>query len=461
MENPSKEVNLYGELDKFVGSISEREKAVSRRLEIEKAIYLLYKEQQILEPASIAIFTWVILDGKGDYFAQQEAANLLCEKFPGTYLITLVHKERPIHTRHPQCPQHFLQYSGKLKGPIIHEAFSDQLLTQLAQTNLILEFPTAFPYMSALLDILKKQNPALKYQRIGEHSVINAADFEPSTGARCMGLHPWEMGIFSKKTSLTESSILQLQDKKLLALLNADKKSHTFNIAYTKTDWGSYLYFYTLLKGLSRNHKQIDICFFRLDLLFEVLELFKRKEGLPLWKEWGIGEVVIYTEKNLVPIPIANSGKMLRLIHCENLAQADMHILFRFADDLIGCTGDQTLCEAIGSGAPFFYDSLLFKRPILHDLMQLAKSRLSEFPILEHYFRLLYEIPNTLRKEIGDELVDLFNDPQFKKGFPRLRKLIQQEFAFEPILEGIVKRALFHQRFPSLEDVEEDLLKKF
>jgi hypothetical protein len=479
---------FYSQVNPAICRVKENfsDAALLRRLRIEKAIFFLYGQQEFSRRAKIALFTWVIADGIGDYFAQMEAAHVLCEKFPGLYLISLLHKDCPALPSHPKCLHYSLRYSGKLNCPIIHEAFSVEILTHLSQSDLLLEIPTAFPFMGSLLEEVKKNNPTLKYERIGEHSLIESRDFQPLTGAHCMGLHPLEMGIFSKRNSFRkDSDILQLQYPPLLQLLLPSRtpkgvedylQSHTFNVAYTKTFRGTSLYLHTLFKGLAENPKDIDICFFNLELMLKVFnERFKRGE------EWKIGKVLIYVKNHVTPILISNGHKTLRMIHCPPLAQQDMHTLFCNTEHLIGCTGDQTLCEAIRSGVPFFYDPPHFKRAILKDLSVLAATRVSYYPAMSHFFQILLKNPHISREKrggewvsedhiqreedgdekIGDALASLFNGPGFKESFVDLAEILQREYSFEPLLEGIVNRALFHRNFPSLMQWEQEALDEF
>ncbi len=461
--------------------------ALLRKLRIAKAIFFLYQQHKFPKRSQVAIFTWIIADGAGDYYAEQEAAHVLLGPFPDLYLISMLHKDAKVPPLHRKCPHHLLRYNGKLNHPIIYEAFSSELLAKLSHTDLILEFPTAFPWMAQLLETLRKNHPTLIHQRIGEHSLIDSLDFAPSTGAYCMGLHALELGIFSKKNSFCKDAILGLQYQPLFQLLFAARTqeavenyllTHSFNVSYTKTFRGTYLYLYMLCKGLIDNPQDIDICFFNLDLMLRVLrERIQKEERYPLWEQCKIGKVLIYTQTHVVPITISSAPKTLRMIHCPELAQEDVHRLFCFTEHLIGCTGDQTLCEAICSGVPFFYDPPPFKRAILKDLLFIAQSRMPQYPFLEKLFTLLLKNPHVMLEEsdgewvsedyiqsendrlsldegsdenIGDALSSLLTDPRFKEGFLQLREIIQHEHSFDPMLEGIINRLLFHKHFPAL-----------
>jgi hypothetical protein len=472
--------------------------ALLRRLRIAKAIFFLYQQQKLPKKSKIAIFSWIIADGAGDYYAQQEAAHVLLDSFPDLYLITMLHKDAKTSVLHPKCPHYLLRYSGDLNHPIIYETFTSELLAKISQTDLILEFPTAFPLMGQLLETLRKNHSALKHLRIGEHSLIESLDFAPSTGAYCMGLHALELGVFNKKKSFSTHSILGLQYLPLFELLFTRRTQeaiksyllkHTFNVSYTKTFRGTSLYLHMLCKGLMDHPKDIDLCFFNLDLMLGVIRgRFQKEERYPLWEQCKIGKVLIYTQSHVIPIAVSNAPKTLRLIHCPPLAQDDLHRLFCFTEHLIGCTGDQTLCEAICSGMPFFYDPPPFKRAILKDLLFLAKSRMPQHPFLEQLFRLLLKNPHVMFEEadgewvsedyvqsendrlslnedsdekIGDALASLLNDPSFKEGFLQLRDLVHREHSFDSMLEGVVNRLLVHQHFPALMQWEQGALSEF
>lgn len=443
----------------------------------------------------IALLTWVIADGWGDLFCQIETAKVLHSHFPNLKLtlFTLVHENKnPPSYDHP-FEQHWLRFSGNLNGPITTQPFSPSQLKTLSQADLILEIPTPFPHLEKLLDQLKK-TPAIA--RIGEHSMIDTIHYQPETMAWSMGLHFLEKGIFIKKVPPTPEKLL-LKDQHLKQLLLGKAQSweqyqqkSRFQITYTKNCRGLFLYLTALLSSLDKDRKDIDICFFQMELLAYVLEhKFKdpHSQKYPHLKDWNIKEVHLYFEKFRSIIPIAKSGKKLRLIHCRSLDHDDQLVLTSLSDRLIGATGDQSVLEAISTGKPFFFDPPPFKRPFLRDLLCIAEKKLQEFPCLAQFFKLCLKNPNLPLEDnqegwvsedyleimaerisledntdvnIGIALGHLLKEPKMPRAFESLRQYLTHFYSIDPILTGLVHRILLIRHNPSLLQQEEAQVQK-
>lgn len=468
---------------------------VLKKRALEKSLFALYRHQAPLIPGSIILFTWVVADGWGDYFAQLQTAEHLRKTFPTCLLnlITLIHKDKSLP--YPQKTDHLLRYTGQLNQSIIYEAFSSELHTLVHTADLLIEIPTACDSHEIF------HSPSSFFHlRIGEHSLMESLPFNPTTKAYCMGLHGLEMGIFTPAVPVDLiQKIRQFQYLPLLYLLfQTDTpqekeildylKVHTFNAAYTKTFRGTYLYLHTLLLSQKEHSKRIDICFFHLELFLNVIKnRFETQEGLALLREWGIEKIEIYIGKEMTSIVTEGGSKVVRLIHCPSLIHEDFLTLLCFTQHLIGCTGDQSLCEAIGTKTPFFYDPPLFKRAMLKDLFAISATRLFSYPSLSRFFQLLLKSPFVSLEEpegewvsedylaaerdllsleedtdlaIGNALAQTMNDPLFTKGFKALAELIQHEYAFSPLLEGMVKRALLHSRYPTFAQWEQEQIEK-
>jgi len=444
----------------------------------------------------ITLLTWVIADGWGDLFCQFEAASVLHSYFPQVKLtlFTLVHKDKdPPSYDHP-FDQHWIRFSGKLNRPITTEPFSSSQLKTISQSDLILEIPTPFPRLDKLLGQLPKIPPLA---RIGEHSMIDTVHYHPETSAWSMGLHFLEKGIFIKKVPRALEN-LQLKDQNLKQLLlgaaqdwEQYRQKTRFQIAYTKNYRGLYLYLMALLSSLDDDEKDIDICFFQIDLLAMVLEYkFKdpQSQEYLLLKAWNIGELHLYFEKFQSVIPIAKSGKTVRLIHCRSLDHNDQLVLTALSDRLIGATGDQSVLEAISTGKPFFFDPPTFKRPFLRDLLCIAEKKLQAFPCLAQFFKLCLKNPSLPLEEnqqgwvseeyldtvearlsledntdigIGKALGQLLKDPAMPHAFEALRQYLADSYSIDPILIGLARRTLLIKHNPSLvqkEDAEIQML---
>ncbi|MBS0653254.1 MAG: hypothetical protein JSR39_06970, partial [Verrucomicrobia bacterium] len=461
-----------------------------------RPLFTLYSKLPFFK-GKIVLLTWIISDGWGDLFAQLEAAKVLNSHFPhlDLTLFTLVHKDRtPPAFEHP-FEQHWIPYSGKLNGPIVHEAFSSAQLEKIADSDLLIELPTPFPYIRELLGQLKK---IPSYVRIGEHSMIDTVHYHPETSARSMGLHFLEKGIFIKKAPKVDlKNRIQLKDQNLQKLLFGSfqdlehyQTTNRFQIAYTKSFRGLCLYLTALLSSLDEDEKDIDICFFQMDLLAQSLEKkFKDpiSQNYPLLKAWNIGELHIYYQQLHSIVPILGRGKRLRLIHCTSLCHDDHLFLTSITDRLIGATGDQSILEAISTGKPVFYDPPHFKRPFLRDLCLIAEKKLGSFPCLAEFFKLCLKNPSLPLEEnhqgwvseeyvetskasvsleegtdtgIGKELGLLLKDPAMSHAFEALRQYLAEAYSIDPILTGLVCRALLIKQNPSLAQLEEEEVQK-
>ena len=443
----------------------------------------------------ITLLTWVIADGWGDLFCQIEAAAVLHSYFPHLKLtlFTLVHEDKdPPSYDHP-FEQHRIRFTGKLNGTITIEPFSSSQLKTISQSDLVLEIPTPFPHLDKLLGQLPKIPPLA---RIGEHSMIDTIHYQPETSAWSMGLHFLEKGIFIKKVPQASQNLhLKNQNLKQLILGAAQdweqyRQKNRFQIAYTKNYRGLYLYLMALLTSLDDDEKNIDICFFQMDLLAMVLEYkFKdpRSQEYLLLKAWNIGELQLYFENFQSVIPIAKSGKRVRLIHCRSLDHDDQLVLTSLSDRLIGATGDQSVLEAISTGKPFFFDPPTFKRPFLRDLLCIAEKKLQAFPCLAEFFKLCLKNPSLPLEDnqqgwvseeyldtvearlsledntdisIGKALGQLLKDPAMPQAFEALRQYLADSYSIEPILTGLVRRTLLIKYNPSLVKQEEAEVQK-
>jgi hypothetical protein len=443
----------------------------------------------------LSLLTWVISDGWGDLFTQLEAAHLIHAHFPHfkLTLFTLIHQERT-----PPCCEHpfeqvLISYSGKLNGPISHSPFSREQLLILSRSDLLIEMPTAFPRIDELLASL---TPTPSYLRLGENSMIDSVLYHPTTPAWSMGLHFLEKGIFIKTLPLIEND-LPLRDQNLRHLLLSPfedvanyRKHRRFQLAYTKSYRGLYLYLVAVLSSLADDPRDLDICLFQAPLLAQVLHRqFQDPLSLefPLFQQWNIGEFHLYISPHFTHVSISSSGKRVRFIHCDQIAHDDQLLLTSFTDHLIGATGDQSVLEAIATGCPFFYDPPSFKRAFLIDLCHIAEKKLSAFPSLGQFLRLCLKDPTLSLEDdqggwvsencvaathdflsleedndlaIGQALGKLLKHPDLPLAFQALQHYLANHYSMTPILKGLITRTALGKQYPFLLEQEENELKK-
>jgi len=471
---------------------------------LDKALLYLYQPKvdcKKIMPLRVILFTWVMHDGLGDFFAQQEASEILKEKYPEAVIdrIALIHKFAKLPPANSLSPVHLVFYSGEKRDEIEYEEFPSSLKTILHKADVIIELPTSFPSIDQILTSLP-QKP--KYERIGEFGLIDRAWFHPKSGARCMGLHFLEKGIYLNKKLMTKTfSWHDVQDIRLKRILfqkenlslediKRYKKSRLFNLDYTKSRRGQYCFLHILLKALEHDQKDIDICFSHMDHFIEnIEEKFKSNEGkYPLFKRLNVSRIELCYGDFFSTITCSDQGKTVRFIHIDKLAHEDFISLYALTDNLVGCTGDGSLSEALSAAKPFFYDPPYHKRPFLKDLIAVMEDRLPDFPVCIEFFKksltdasLALEDhfgnwvtedfltiskqqtdPADLREEVLCETMgELLKNTEFAQGINKFRQIIDEEYNFAPVLCQLVNRAALHRNFPEIEKKEAIILTSF
>ncbi|MBY0530257.1 MAG: hypothetical protein K2P51_08760 [Rhabdochlamydiaceae bacterium] len=451
-----------------------------KRLLITKALAQLYLCYPIENPFSMILFTWVIADGWGDYYTQKHIARLLSNTYPhlNLTLVTLIHEEKQIPSE-TEWNEIILRYSGEINQPINYQPFSKHLCTQFQAADLVLEAPTPF------LDLFRYAARE-KTLRIGEHSALRSYPYHPRTGAYSMGLHFLETGILCKELT-TERCFHEGQFSMLYEKSYWD--THTFNCGYTKTIRSTYLYLLTLCHLLRKTPKDCDICMLHMPHLSVVLDKYfttPASRGSQFLLRCSVKEIQIYEKGKCTHIPIAEKGKLLRLYATERLSQSEAITLMKFSQHLIGCTGDQSLLEAIATKIPFFYDPPPLKRQFLSDLHWIASSRISER--LAKFFDLQLNNPDLplgpidngwiseedlricsdrlslhedTEEKIAISLANHLENPNLSSDFKTLHEILQTEYAFEPFLLGLINRTWLHLRNPALAAFESQEINAF
>ncbi len=448
---------------------------------IDKALQKAYSHANINTNVKFVIFTWVMDDGWGDLYAQLETARIVKKSHPLLHidLVSLVHKDRKKPLSISEFQINWLHYSADF----LWDEPSIEVLEILSQASAIIQIPTSFPTSTALpewfADALSD-----KCELIGEYGLIDRAWYHPKK-ARAMGLHFLEKGIFIK--DMPPSDFRRLENKTILRILFgkdspsdeeiADYKStHRFNLNYTKSTRGYYLYLYTLLQSLIEDEKTIDICFTDMNILIDV---FEKDSFFP---QFNIKNVLIYHRESIAEMTIFNAGKTLRLIHIEDLCHDDFLVLVSSTDDLVGCTGDGSISEAISADKVFFYDPPYHKRSFLKDLIALADRCIPDHPHCIEFLQLCLTPPDRSLEdvygdwttedyiqpesmlnlcELGAKLGQLLKHPEFHVGIKKLNETIREKYSFNVFLSHFVRRIAVHHLNPEIAEKEETILNDF
>lgn len=443
-----------------------------KRQLFDKALLHLYRTVPPPKGAKVVILTWVIGDGFGDYAAQLQTAQILSSVIPHECisLLTILYKE----ARFPREPipfsHHVLRYTllGKDWRKIACEVLSPEVEELLKTADYVLQIPTFYPHTQDILP----DGP--KYDLIGEGGWLDSPHFHPLSGARCMGLHYLEKGLFMKTMPSVEAAPKQFNRRVSQILFGNETPSeyltHTrFNAAYTYTDSGLYLYLHILLKRLENEKMRCDIALFDLSHLLNNMDALY----LPLLKNAGVRELQIFFQDHRTTLHIANKGKMVRLIHVEPLTHFECLALIAFSQDLVGCRGDGSLSEAISANKPFFLDPPKHKRELIEDLVALSAYHLPDHPKLTEFFQLHLENPGhrspsetsyftaPLLQALGDKMGSLLKNPSVSSGILKLNRILQTDYAVNPVLQNLTLRALTHKAYLHIETLEKKLLDAF
>jgi hypothetical protein len=368
-----------------------------------------------LEKSRIVLLTWVIPPGLGDFHAQVQAASILRQSFPSVQidLATLIHEEAKI----PFYPCHVVRFKGLKNEEIEPICFP---LSFLREADLILQLPTFYPKTEKMLEELRampSEKPMPRYEFLGEYGWSGQPNF-----SQCMGLKSTEKGIFIKE-------------------VKQRKKRPNFNLAYTRTYQGIYLYLHALLQALESNSQDLEVAFFDMKHLLECLPKL-----LP-HSRWGIKAVHIHFKQYFTEIPLAEEGKTLKLYHKENLSHEEFLKLLSETDALFGCTGDGSISEAISSHSMYFIDPLEHKIAFVQDLLALAQK---EEPDVAEWISLM--IPNHFPLETrGNRLGELLLDQKTISAITRLSRHIRNHHSVEKPLCDLVMRALTYAAHPERE----------
>lgn len=443
-----------------------------KRTFIDKALLHLYTGCRPPLEAQVVIFTWVIGDGYGDYAAQLETARIVSSILPpeAITLITILWEKARFPREKSPFKQHILHYrdqGGKWRE-IVCAPLSEEIQNTLHSASLILQIPTHFPLTEEIIP------PGPKYELVGEGGWLDTPHYNPLSGARCMGLHSLEKGIYIKEMPSKEEAPRLLNSRLAHTLFGQHSiekylQTHSFNCAYTYPEGGLYLYIHTLLISLEEETRQIDIALFNLSHILTHLKTLY----LPLFQKAGVKEVEILFDETSTTLPVAPSGKRVRLIHLDTLSNEECLAMVAFSDHLVGCKADGSLSEAVSASKPFFLDPPNHKLELTRDLIALAKHHFPTHSALHNYLEIFLCYPNAplqgaqallalpYLQELGDRAGSLLKEPSVRSGLRELCHLIHTDYAVNPVLQNLTLRSLIHKTHPHIEVLEKHLLNSY
>lgn len=457
-----------------------------KALSVDRALFSLYEKVPLKRKMRVAILTWVMTDGLGDWVAAKEAAVILHENLPNLeiHLVAITARPIPLDTA---LPTHVIACDKEPKAA----AFSFEKKKLLREMDLILQIPTFFPETHRLVSDLSKiatLRSFPKIEHIGEYGFLESSWFHPKTGNRSMGLHALEKGILIRAPK--RGNFSGLENKTLLhwlfetetptsAKIDAYRVKHRFHLAYLSTVTGGQIYFNALLKMWEREEKGIDLCSPDVGWIVGWLEE-RQKMQLPLLEEsYGVREIVFYFQEYRHVIPIGKKGKTVRILSPGRIASSDFQELMAFSEDWVAVRGDQSFSEAISWEKPFFYDGRGHALYFIKDLLALAENRLSGYRSTLQLFRMmgqafLWNLPEEEGEwvdesyfqsqekmppvSIATALGIQLQKPETVLGVKTFCRRIREEYSFGPFLCHLVQRSLYHRIRPEVGEEEHRLL---
>lgn len=425
---------------------------------IDKALLSVYNQRPLYNAHSITLFTYVVPGGLGDYFANQFLKKTLKKKFPFLKISTicLIHKTAPLKGIEETQDDHLIYFSSQ--EDLQPHFFTKALLKLLRNSSMIVQIPTFYPYWDLLLTTLKSIPSSLsfpKMETIGEYGFINSKDFYPTTNARCLGLHFLEYGLLLE--DFKTNSHLTMLPKDTLKLLLKEKTLHGykssthFYFAYLCTDYGHYLYLYSLLLYLAKDKENIDLCTPDIGLFLKAID-----KNISLFQEAHIKEIQIYYKDKCSCLTIQETGKTLRLIHTGHLNHEQFKLYLALSEEPVGIRGNLSLSEIISLNKTYFYDLLEHNIILYYGLIAMARTHTPDaLKLLE-----LYEQKEDPLKAAYKCAALMQDTPAFQE-LKLLNEKIYQEHSAGVHLENIVSRSLNHYENSSLENQESSLVKAF
>ncbi|MBU6446652.1 MAG: hypothetical protein KGQ49_04570, partial [Verrucomicrobia bacterium] len=340
-----------------------------KRQALSRSLFSLYAK--VPAKGKATLFTWVMRDGQGDFFAGMEVYRMLKTRLPDVCMrfVALVPEELEFPLLEGAT---LIPYKEHCPVDCLPEA----VLQMLKQSDLILQLPTYYPHTSELREALKNREGAQpKFEAVGEYGFLESPYFHPGSGHYSMGLHFLEKGILTRKPCA--ASWEDVQNERLKFYRNP---ANRFYLAYLTSPIGGAIYLHSLLKSLENDPLDIDICLPVLGWFFEFYEQ-QRKLGRDLFAwDLGVSSLEIYFQEQKHTVSLQPSGKKLRLICPGLLSQSDFRALLALSGDWVAVRGNQSFSEAVSQGKAFFYDGRAHAQSFIKDLAAIAENRIGGYP---------------------------------------------------------------------------------
>lgn len=405
----------------------------------------------------IVVTGYVMSDGKGDWFNMLNTCKHLQKKFPERTirLIAISGEHHRGQLSAPKVKALDLIYSkdSAISAPIISPKDIPQgaeLVEKVRNAAAVIIGPVNMQDLySQLRDELNRTGIALH-----EYDANTNSDDLCGTKA-LMGLEKsFSIGIFTQAMK-NQYSWNDIQNERLKGLLFGSSTPTEQAIdSYLQTHT-TFLCYMGLMKALTffqdavsfanaQNPDQsVDICF-PCKGSMEMLEQY-----LPLmqFEHMGFGSItMIYyegTTQKETPFPLGDGKKILRIIDVGGLSPRDFRIVMKLSAPLVGCTGDNSLAQALSYGKIPFYEVAGHKSQLRHNLLSIVEEKLGDQSALYHYLKGNIEFKNR---------APLLSNPELSAQAEQLGEWIRDHFSANSTIQGMINQRILIGKDPTFEE---------
>ncbi|MBA3237258.1 MAG: hypothetical protein H0T62_02770 [Parachlamydiaceae bacterium] len=415
----------------------------------------LYRKVDLGE-MKVAIGGNVSSDGLGDYFQMLFISSLLKEKVPS--LVTMVHTnlgQRGINLTKPdECGIDLI---------CINEEDYEQkkVESHLKSADFVLSIPHG-------------KLPSHSSQK---HLFIDEYGMEGASRKLGLGLiHGTDMGIAIKQP-LRNSNLANIAHTSLREHLL--EINNPFFVSYLK-DKNRYGFIGEahrvafIIMALASCPEGIS----KVDIITTFSKLERKLFDPDVLNELNVGKIQLFKmdkENNKLILHeelILNEkeGKIVRIFDPFPLINADLMLLMKESNSLIGCTGDLSFSEVISHDKLPLYQTMGHKESFFKDITYITGVLHPEkFPHLHQFFENTHSLFSLPKKDL--EKIDVFSRKSLEIGRDCQNPLlidesklfcakIQKQYSSNEILVDYLMRKLSHLKHPNLKSAEKEILTK-
>jgi hypothetical protein len=339
----------------------------------------------------------------------------------------------------------------------------------------------AIPLMTARHEMLKLSDQVnVRDAYMLFHDKVFSTEYTLGSGLT-MGLRK-ATGVFLDKSRLNaprsrgyccSSYVQQIKDselrKDILSALggkiNPDYDKYSLNSGYAhwSRSWGRFIDFV----AIHERNKHVVIVLNQVGEFdkFDTKKFWDHHltpERLALLKQWGYRSVSIKgVEKNIINAQLnaEKEGRELSIVLRPWFHPQDMKFL-QLASERLLATGDNTAAEAWASKCILYlYEDVANMGCKWKFVEQQVDLAMTVYPPLGKFIRLCAQI-NTLSKGEVDQVIQILQDPRLSKATLDFCNKIVENYSFEELLEGALKRTAWHQVLPKLAEAEAEVMEK-